>query len=142
MMRVIVVLALMIEGCSCTEKKESPAPLAPAVVPALERPTPPPGSVTATWQQVSLSPQRAEVVAKIDYGPSASPITVQLELPNGARVTHGRTFFELQPASERKTHVEPLSIASDALPVGDLVMVVTGPSLTLREAYGFGRPRR
>lgn len=139
MVRVLVVMALLVEGCSCAEKKETP--IHPLEAPPLVRPLEAtPGKVTASWQQVALSPQHTEVIAKIDYGPSASVITVQLELPNGVRVTHGRTFFELAPTPEPKTHVEPISISSDALPVGDVVLVVTAPSLTLRTAYGFGRP--
>jgi hypothetical protein len=80
-----------------------------------------------------------ELAARLDYGPTATPLTVQLELPPGLRVTRGRTFFTLEPTAEAKSHVEPLSLSSDALPVQDLTLVVTAPGVTLREPYRFGR---
>ena len=96
--------------------------------------------VVATWLQQKLSPTQMELAARLEYGPSASAITVQLELPPGLQVTRGRTFFTLDPTTEAKTHVESLAFTSQALPVSDLTMVVTVPGLTLREPYRFGRP--
>lgn len=141
-MRVWMWLAIAAVGCTCFEEKK-PVVAEPAVeVKRESAPAAPVGApkVTAIWQQVQLTPQRMELVARIDYGPTASPLTVQLELPPGIRITRGRTFFTLDPSSEPKAHVEPLSLTSEALPVSDLVMVVTGPGVTIREAYRFGRP--
>ena len=131
---------LAVSGCSCSEKKPEPAlgprPLMPQVAPA---PATAPPVVTASWQQQVLTPTRMELAARIDYGPTASPLTVQLELPPGLRVTRGRTFFTLEPTREARSHVEPLSFASDALPVQDLSLVVSGGGVSLKEVYRFGR---
>lgn len=140
-MRMWVLAALLgVTACTCDEKKESPvvAPVAPVRV-AEPPPPPAPPQVVATWQQQVLTPTRMELGARIDYGPSVSPITVQLELPPGLQVKRGRTFFTLDPTTETKSHLELLSFASEALPVQDLVLVVTGPGVTVREAYKFGR---
>jgi hypothetical protein len=134
-------LAIAAVGCSCFEEKKVVS-LEPSVEVKPETPTPAPvraPAVTASWQQVQLAPQRMELVARIDYGPAASPLTVQLELPLGLRINRGRAFFTLAPSNEPKSHVEPLSLSSDALPVNDLVMVVTGPGVTIRAPYRFGR---
>lgn len=140
-MRMWVLAALLgVTACTCDEKKES-APVAPveAVKVVVAPPPPVEMKVVATWQQQVLTPTRMELAARIDYGPSVAPITVQLELPAGLVLKRGRTFFTLDPTTEAKSHVEPLSFASEALPVQDLVMVVTGPGVTVREAYKFGR---
>lgn len=139
-MRMWVLAALLFgTACTCDEKKVS-APVAPVEAPKVTAPTTPaPAKVVATWQQQMLTATRMELIARIDYGPSASPITVQLELPNGLQVKRGRTYFTLEPTTEAKSHVEPLSFGSEALPVQDLVMVVTAPGGTVREAYRFGR---
>jgi hypothetical protein len=141
-MRTWVLAALLgVTACTCDEKKES-APIAPVepVKVAVPLPTPPVESkVVAAWQQQVLTPTRMELAARIDYGPSASPITVQVELPPGLQLKRGRTFFTLDPTTEAKSHIEPLSFGSEALPVQDLVMVVTGRGVTVREAYKFGR---
>lgn len=142
-MRMWVLAALLCgTACTCDEKKE-PVVANPALAPAepakvVSAPSAAP-NVVATWQQQVLTPTRMELAARIDYGPTASPITVQLELPPGLQVTRGRTFFTLDPTSEPKSHVEPLSLVSEALPVKDLTMVVTGPGVTVREPYRFGR---
>lgn len=126
-------------ACTCDEKK-APAPIAPVEpVKVVAAPSASAPKVVATWQQQVLAPTRMELAARIDYGPSAAPITVQLELPPGLQVTRGRTFFTLDPTAEARSHVEPLSFVSEALPVQDLVLVVTGPGVTVREAYRFGR---
>lgn len=140
-MRMWVLAALLgVTACTCDETKEPP--LVTPVEPVKVVVPPPPAveaKVVATWQQQVLTPTRMELAARIDYGPSASPITVQLELPPGLQLKRGRTFFTLDPTTEVKSHVEPLSFASEALPVNDLVLVVTGPGVTVREAYKFGR---
>jgi len=136
----LVLALLMCSGCSCSEKKGEPvvAPGETAITPV--PPTVAAPRVVATWLQQKLSPTQMELAARLEYGPSASAITVQLELPPGLQVTRGRTFFTLDPTTEAKTHVESLSLVSQALPVSDLVMVVTAPGLTVREPYRFGRP--
>ncbi len=136
----LVPALLMCSGCSCSEKKGEPvvAPGETAITPV--PPTVAAPRVVATWLQQKLSPTQMELAARLEYGPSASAITVQLELPPGLQVTRGRTFFTLDPTTEAKTHVESLSLVSQALPVSDLVMVVTAPGLTVREPYRFGRP--
>lgn len=130
-----------LSGCSCSEKKHEPAPPKPVSSPttAAAAPTPTSPVVSASWMQQVLTPTRMELAARIDYGPTPSPLTVQLELPPGLRVTRGRTFFTLEPTAEPKSHVEPLSCTSDALPVQDLALVVTAPGVSLRELYRFGR---
>jgi hypothetical protein len=140
-MRASLVLGLMMcSSCSCSDKKAQP------VVTPIETPSAPAKPmvaaprVTATWLQQRLTPTQMELAARIEYGPSASSITVQLELPLGLQVTRGRTFFTLAPTTEVKSHVESVSLVSQALPVSDLVLVVTAPGLTLREPYRFGRP--
>jgi hypothetical protein len=136
----LVLALLMCSGCSCSEKKGEPvvAPGETAIMPV--PPTVAAPRVVATWLQQKLSPTQMELAARLEYGPSASAITVQLELPPGLQVTRGRTFFTLDPTTEAKTHVESLAFTSRALPVSDLTMVVTVPGLTLREPYRFGRP--
>lgn len=134
----VLAALLGVTACTCDEKKEPAVAPAEPVKVAPPAPTPAP-KVVATWQQQVLTPTRMELVARVDYGPTASPITVQLELPPGLQVKRGRTFFTLDPTTEAKSHVEPLSFVSDALPVQDLVVVVTGPGVTVREAYKFGR---
>lgn len=141
-MRVFVVGGLLaVAGCTCTESK----PKAPEAVAAPPRPAPPPPAaptnvVTARWVQQQLSPTRMELVAQLDYGPTASALTVQLELPPQLQVTRGRTFFTLDPSPTPRAHAEVLSLSAPALPVQDLVLVVTAPGLTVREPYRFGRP--
>lgn len=138
-MRLWVVGGLLAaSGCSCSDKKPPTAAPAPAPVVA-HAPAPAAPVVKASWQQQVLTPTRMELAARLDYGPTATPLTVQLELPPGLRVTRGRTFFTLEPTPEAKSHVEPLSFVSEALPVQDLVLVVTGPGVTVSEAYRFGR---
>ncbi|MBE2253931.1 MAG: hypothetical protein IAE78_30665 [Myxococcus sp.] len=140
-MRAWLVLGLsMCSGCSCSEKKHEPVVTPPPVPVAREQAPVAPPRVSATWLQQKLTPTQMELAARLEYGPSASSITVQLELPPGLQVTRGRTYFTLAPTSEPKSHVESLSLVSQALPVGDLVMVVTAPGLTVREPYRFGRP--
>ena len=141
-MRMWVLAALLgVTACTCDEKKEPVAVVSVEPV-KVAPPTPTPvetKKVVATWIQQVLTPTRMELAARVDYGPTSSPITVQLELPPGLQVKRGRTFFTLDPTTEAKSHVEPLSFVSDALPVQDLVVVVTGPGVTVREAYKFGR---
>ncbi|MER2563032.1 MAG: hypothetical protein ABTQ32_20060 [Myxococcaceae bacterium] len=141
-MRMWVLAALLgVTACTCDEKKPAVAvaPGEPVKVALPPTPSPAETKVVATWQQQVLTPTRMELAARVDYGPSSSPITVQLELPPGLQVVRGRTFFTLDPTTEAKSHVEPLSFVSDALPVQDLALVVTGPGVTVREAYKFGR---
>ena len=140
-MRSWLVLALLVcSGCSCSEKNVEPV-AAPVETPIVAPPAPLAAPrVSATWMQQKLTPTQMELAARLEYGPTASAITVQLDLPPGLQVTRGRTFFTLDPTTEPKTHVESLSLVSQALPVSDLVMVVTAPGLTVREPYRFGRP--
>lgn len=136
----VLAALLGVTACTCDEKKAPIAVVSTEPV-KVAAPTPAPveTKVVATWQQQVLTPTRMELAARIDYGPSVSPITVQLELPPGLQLKRGRTFFTLDPTPEAKSHVEPLSFASEALPVQDLVLVVTSAGVTVREAYKFGR---
>lgn len=140
MRTVLVMLVVVGAGCSCKETK-APAPMEVAVTPA-----PPPTvaaaapRVTAMWVQQRLQPTSAELGARIEYGPSTTELEVQLELPPGVRVTRGRTYFKLPVSAETKVHYEPIALESDALPVKDLVLLVRGPGVALRESYRFGRP--
>lgn len=134
----VLAALLGVTACTCDEKK-APVAVASVEPPKVAVPAPVETKVVATWQQQVLTPTRMELAARIDYGPSASPITVQLELPPGLLLKRGRTFFTLDPTTEAKSHVEPLSFVSEALPVQDLVLVVTGAGVTVREAYKFGR---
>ncbi|MBL8921442.1 MAG: hypothetical protein JNJ54_21460 [Myxococcaceae bacterium] len=135
----VVGAVLGLSGCTCSEKKQQPAPLEPAPRSTVVAPTPTSPVVSASWMQQVLTPTRMELAARIDYGPTEAPLTVQLELPPGLRVTRGRTFFTLEPTTEARSHVEPLSLASEALPVQDLALVVTAPGVSVREPYRFGR---
>ncbi|MDX2011686.1 MAG: hypothetical protein SFW67_15910 [Myxococcaceae bacterium] len=128
---------LLVSACSCEEKRvvEPGAPLAaPATTPA-----PAPLLVSATWVQQRLTPQQADLQARIEYGPTTTRLEVQLELPPGVQVTRGRTYFVLEPSPEPKVHVEGVSVRSDALPVNDLVLVVKGGTQAVKEPYRFGR---
>jgi hypothetical protein len=139
-MRVWWVSIVVVASCRCEESREKPVvaevPLAPAPTPVAE---PPPLLASATWIQQRLTPLRADLQARIEYGPTSSPLSVQLELPPGVQVTQGRTFFVLDPTAEPKVHVEGLSLASEALPVKDVVLVLSSGGRTLREPYRFGR---
>jgi hypothetical protein len=134
-----IVGLVLLSACSCEEKKESPPPAPDSL--AVARPVieSPPLLATATWVQQRLTPQQADLQARIEYGPVTAPLEVQLELPPGVQVTRGRTFFLLDPTSEPKVHVEGVSVRSDALPVKDLVLVLTSAGRQVREPYRFGR---
>jgi hypothetical protein len=134
-----IVGLVLLSACSCEEKKESPPPVLdspPVARPVIEAP---PLLATATWVQQRLTPQQADLQARIEYGPTPAPLEVQLELPPGVQVTRGRTFFLLDPTSEPKVHVEGVSVRSEALPVKDLVLVLTSGGRQVREPYRFGR---
>ena len=129
---------VLVAACSCDEKKVTVEPAASVAAPA---PTPPPEPllVSATWVQQRLTPQQADLQARIEYGPTSTNLEVQLELPPGVQVTRGRTYFALEPSAEPKVHVEAVSVVSEALPVKDLVLVVKGGSQSLKTPYRFGR---
>jgi hypothetical protein len=118
----------------------SPTPGGPgAVEPARAQAQRPDGPVNASFLPLSLTPTSTQVTARIEYGPASAPVSVQLELPPGVRVTRGRTFFTLDPTPARATHLEPYTLATDALPVKDLGLVVKAPGGNARAVYGFGR---
>jgi hypothetical protein len=139
-------VTLTLVGCTCStnERVERPISTAEGTSP-LKTPRevlgdpPQPQRVAASWLERQLTPQRTDLTARIDYGPTTSTLTVQLELPPGVQVTQGRTFLTLEPTSQAKTHLEPVTLVTQALPVRDLVLVITGPGLTIREPFRFGR---
>ncbi len=137
-----------LSACTCSEKSTPVEVTRPAAATQLEAPNlsplptpalPPEGPITASFLPLSLAPTSTRVTASIEYGPSTAPVSVQLELPPGVRVSRGRAFFTLDPTPLRATHLEPYTLATDALPVKDLGLAVKGPGGTARAVYGFGR---
>jgi hypothetical protein len=130
---------LLVAACSCDDKK-AVDPVASVAAPvAPPAPPPEPLLVAATWVQQRLTPQQADLQARIEYGPTTQRLEVQLELPPAVQVTRGRTYFVLEPSAEPRVHVEGVSVVSAALPVKDLVLVVTSGGRSVREPYRFGR---
>ncbi|MCA2981633.1 MAG: hypothetical protein INH41_08445 [Myxococcaceae bacterium] len=134
---------MLAAGCSCEERPATGAPpptgASMPAAPSAASTDAAPLLAAATWVQRRLTPQLADLQARIEYGPTTGPLEVRLELPPNAQVTRGRTYFVLDASPEPRVHVEAIVVTSEALPVKDLVLVVTGGGRSLKEPYRFGR---
>lgn len=142
-MRAVLVVVAVIGSNACSCKDETPAVVKPvavsAPVAAVAASDAAKKNVSVAWMQQVLTPTRFELAARIEYGPTTAPVTVQLALPEGLAVVRGRTYFTLEPSTEPRTHVEPYSMTAPSLPVKDLALTATLQGVSVTEPYKFGR---
>lgn len=120
--------------------------------PRLDAPPPPaPPSdraqlpVRVTWEERSRGPNEAVVIAKLErLVPIDTPFTVRVEVPAGAKVTHGRTSFTVLPNTEALTVTEELTFAYEATPADDAMLLVDADTGAMgfhfKVPWRFGRP--
>ena len=136
MMRLTAVLVVL-TLCSCA--KPSPVPdSGSGATTRLQSP------ITVTWEQLELSASKVRLMAHIKrMGPLGVPLAVRIELPPNARMTIGKTSFELAPNAAADEVLEPVELTYGQLPMHDVVLHVTGGGqgggVSYAVPYRFGR---
>jgi hypothetical protein len=100
--------------------------------------------LSVTWEQLELSASKVRLLAHVKrLAPINAPMTVKFEVPPMARMTLGRTSFEVQANSAADELTEPIELTYSQLPVQDLVARVTasgaGGGVNYAVPYRFGR---
>jgi hypothetical protein len=116
------------------------------------KPTAPPAAavshaqlpLTVTWEQLELSTTKLRMRAHIKrIAPIAAPLSIQIEVPSMARMTVGRTMFDVPANVAADELVEPVELTYTQLPVQDVVLRVTasnaGGGFKAAVPYRFGR---
>ena len=98
-----------------------------------------------TWEQLELSSSKVRLMAHIKrLAPMPAPLNVRIEVPVIARMTIGRTAFELPPNAAADEVNEPVELTYPQMPVGDLLLRVSavgqGGGAVAAVSYRFGRP--
>ena len=135
MIRRLLVAVCALWFSSCSKPSESAKP---AVTQQLQSP------ITVTWEQLALSSTKARLFAHINrLGPLGMPLKVRIEVPENAKLTIGRTSFELPVTSAAAEHLEPIELTYEQLPVRDVVLHVSGTGagggVSYAVPYRFGR---
>ncbi len=124
------------------------------IISACAKSTPGPDSGTAasrvqapmvvTWEQLELSSTRVRLMAHIKrFAPMPVALSVRIEAPAIAKMTIGRSSFEVPANSSADEVTEPVELTYAQMPVGDVVIRVTGAGqgggVNAAVAYRFGR---
>lgn len=122
--------------CSCTKPPSVPDS-GSGVTPRLQ------ARLSVSWEPLELRTSKARVMAHLKrLGPTGA-LSVRIEVPPMARMTMGRTMFDVPANTSPDEVLEPIEVTYDQLPVQDLVLHVTGtgPNSDLSYAvpYRFGR---
>lgn len=133
MMRVVFSV-LMIAGCA----KSTPGPDSGTAASRVQAP------MVVTWEQLELSSSKVRLMAHIKrFAPMPVPLNVRIDLPEIAKMTIGRSSFEVPANSAADEVTEPVELTYSQMPVGDVVIHVTavGPGGGVNAAvpYRFGR---
>ena len=100
--------------------------------------------MVVTWEQLELSSSKVRLLAHIKrFAPMPVLLNVRIEVPAIAKVTIGRTAFEVPANSVADEVTEPFELTYAQMPVGDVVIRVTGVGqgggLNAAVPYRFGR---
>jgi len=141
MKRLTAVLVVLILSSLASSSCAKPSPVPDSGSSATARLQSP---ITVTWEQLELSASKVRLMAHIKrVGPMNVPLAVRIELPPGARMTIGKTSFELSPNAAADEVFEPVELAYGQLPMHDLVLHVTGGGagggVSYAVPYRFGR---
>ncbi len=119
MMRFTLALVVLLAACA----KPSPVPAAENTAPTARLQSP----ITVTWEQLELTTSKARVMLHIKrLAPMGVPLEVKVEVPSMARMTIGKTSFELSPNAAADERLEAIELTYGQLPVQDLVVHVKG----------------
>ncbi len=122
--------------CCCA--KSTPGPDSGTAASRVQAP------MVVTWEQLELSSSKVRLMAHIKrLAPMQAPVNVRIDVPAIARMTIGRTSFDLPANTAADELNEPVELTYPQMPVGDLVLRVTavgqGGGAVAVVPYRFGR---